>query len=241
MSRALRDKVARISKLPNVLLFVDYDSVRAATRQLRRDDWKEYLREKLPQRLIATAMDVGKVRSSSVYAHSDDVAPYLWSRYGIVSKRASTMSIDVIEQVLTQEPAPQNVIIVSDKAEHAELIRRVRSHVELVIVVAQPGVDEGLKRAANLFVSIHDVVEFDGLPDDVPTRMLRVIEEMQKRLPYVGVSLLLRSAMPTNRVATKEAGKALDGLVARGLVEVYQHEKGERACRIVAVEDRGAT
>lgn len=240
MRESLRDKAARIGRLPNVLLFVDYGAVLTATRSLRRDDWVEYLREELPQRLVSVAIDLGKIRASTVYATQVEAPQHLWSRYGFALQRRESMEIDVIEQVLTRDPAPQNVIIVSDKSDLAELTRRVRNHVEMVAVVAPIGVDESLKRSANLFVPIHTVVEDESLAEDVPTRMLQIIEKLQKQLPYVGVSFLLRSAMPTNRVGTKEAGKVLDGLVALGAVEIYQHEKGERACRLVAAGDRGA-
>jgi len=231
----LREKAQRLHRLPSMMMFVDIDSMLDKLHVGQSRTWESYATRELPTQIIRVAMDFGKVRGSVLYSQqrAPDGAPWGWGRYGYHVSITPHIAVDMLERVLTADPRPHNVVVLTMDPDLAEPIRRLRAHVDLVAVVTSQDAPEALKRAANLYVSIREAF---GADEEVETRVYAAIKEHEANgLDSVVIGKLLTQLQTSRNVRPHYAKQALSALERKGRIEFFERN-GRRVCRSVKAD-----
>ncbi len=227
----LQRAAAQLHEAPDLLLFVDYDSVASLAR---RNDAPRFLERTVPERLVAAALDLGRLRRSTAYSKTERAAP--WRRYGFATKPRAHLELDVLEQVLATKTRVDVALLVTGNRFEADLLRRLRRAVRLVAVSAPAAAAEEMKRCADLFVLLETYLEDEPkspVLTATPTTELfcTVMADLGTTLNFIGVNHLVKHVMPAHGIRTKDARGALAELERSGVIEVYRDDKKRRCCR----------
>lgn len=173
-----------------------------------------------------------------VYLSEQSTVPNVaeWQRIGFdISVMANhDINMDILDRTIISGTMPSTIVVVTDRDERAEALRRLKRWVNMTVVFAPQDAKEYLKRSANQYVTlgqIYDCVTRDTVSqEDIFREIIEFIATTS--IPFVGASYLTRTALPQQmQVCTNdEARQALTAAETEGLVILYDH-----------VDDSGAT
>lgn len=210
----LREKTQWVAQMPSVNLFVDLPAVAKSTdRSLD-----------LPKRLLQAALKIGRIKNSVVYlGNTLNFDPGAWQRMGYETTTIDRehFNLDVYERTLVRMSPPDHVVIVSTDLSRHELIRRLKPHVNTVTLIGTPEMAEHVKRTANIFISIYDVVGLRAPPQyDIAERyrkFVRFMLQAEEKNDYIGLGHLQRELLP-------QEGITLDSRLSRQLIDMAQED-----------------